>query len=68
MKIAICTLGSRGDIQPFLVLLQFLNQNVHQVKISSAEMYETLASNQRLVISDSLVGLNSILSHIQRYL
>ena len=44
MKIAICTLGSRGDIQPFLVLGQYLKQNGHEVIVSSAEMYQHLAS------------------------
>ena len=45
MKIAICTIGSRGDVQPFLVLGQFLSQSGHQVTVSSAKMYESLASD-----------------------
>ncbi len=45
MKIAICTIGSRGDVQPFLVLGQYLNQNGYDVRVSSAEMYNSLAEN-----------------------
>jgi len=45
MKIAICTIGSRGDVQPFLVLGEYLNQNSVQVKVASASMYESLASD-----------------------
>jgi len=43
MKIAICTIGSRGDIQPFLILGEYLSKNGHEVIVSSAEMYESLA-------------------------
>ena len=43
MKIAICTIGSRGDIQPFLVLGQGLARHGHTVKVSSATMYTELA-------------------------
>lgn len=45
MRIAICTLGSRGDVQPFLVLGEYLNQHGHEVKVASASMYESMASN-----------------------
>lgn len=48
MKIAICTIGSRGDIQPFLVLGDYLNQNGHEVIVSSAAMYESLAEDYNL--------------------
>ena len=44
MKIALCTIGSRGDVQPFLVLGEYLSKQGHQVKVSSAKMYESLAS------------------------
>lgn len=45
MKIAICSIGSRGDIQPFLLLGEYLNRNGFQVKVASAEMFQSLASN-----------------------
>lgn len=44
MKIAICTIGSRGDIEPFLVLGEYLNAYGHEVIVSSAEMYQTIAA------------------------
>lgn len=44
MKIAICTIGSRGDIQPFLVLGDYLSKQGHQVRFVSAKMYAPLAS------------------------
>ena len=45
MKILLCSIGSRGDIQPFLVLGNYLSKNGHDVRIASAKMYETLAKN-----------------------
>lgn len=45
MKIAICTIGSRGDVQPFLALGEYLKQHGHEVRVASAKMYESLASN-----------------------
>lgn len=43
MKIALCTIGSRGDIQPFLILGEYLAKSGHDVIVSSAKMYEPLA-------------------------
>ncbi len=43
MKIALCSIGSRGDIQPFLVLGEYLSKNGHEVIVSSATMYQPLA-------------------------
>ena len=45
MKIALCTIGSRGDIQPFLVLGEYLAQRGHQVRVCSAQMYAGLAEH-----------------------
>jgi sterol 3beta-glucosyltransferase len=45
MKIAICTIGSRGDVQPFLILGNYLAQRGHEVKFASAEMYRSLAEH-----------------------
>lgn len=44
MKIAICTIGSRGDIEPYLILGEYLNSKGHEVIVSSAKMYEELAT------------------------
>ncbi len=44
MKIALCSIGSRGDIQPFLTVGEYLAKHEHEVKVSSAKMYEKLAS------------------------
>jgi len=43
MKIAVCTIGSRGDIQPFLVLGHALTLRGHEVRLATAEMYASLA-------------------------
>ena len=45
MKILLCSIGSRGDIQPFLVLGDYLSKNGHEVKVTSAKMYEAFAKN-----------------------
>jgi len=43
MKIALCSIGSRGDIQPFLILGQHLTRQGHEVKVASAKMLAPLA-------------------------
>jgi len=48
MKIALCSIGSRGDIQSFLILGEYLSQQGHEVKVASAKIYESLASNYAL--------------------
>jgi len=48
MKIALCTIGSRGDIQPFLILGEYLSQSGHEVKVSSAKMYQPLAQKYKV--------------------
>lgn len=48
MKIALCSIGSRGDIQPFLVIGEYLAAQGHEVRVSSAKMYVTLASNYKV--------------------
>lgn len=45
MKIAILTLGTRGDIQPYAVLGQALNQRGHSVIISTAKNYKQLVES-----------------------
>jgi len=48
MKIAICTIGSRGDIQPFLVLGKALAGKGHDVRFSTAELYRTMVERYQL--------------------
>ncbi|MEM0575517.1 glycosyltransferase [Flavobacterium polysaccharolyticum] len=42
MKIALLTLGTRGDIQPYAVLGQALKEQGHQVTLSTAKNFEGL--------------------------
>lgn len=42
MKIALLTLGTRGDVQPYAVLGQALAQRGHQVTLSTARNFEDL--------------------------
>lgn len=42
MKIALLTLGTRGDIQPYAVLGQALKARGHQVTLSTAKNFESL--------------------------
>ncbi|WP_107038645.1 glycosyltransferase [Brumimicrobium mesophilum] len=48
MKIALCSIGSRGDIQPFLVLAEYFKSQGHEVKVSSAEMYAEMAQKYKI--------------------
>jgi len=45
MKILLCSIGSRGDIQQFLVLGDYLSQHGHEVRVASANMYEQMAGD-----------------------
>lgn len=45
MKIAILTLGTRGDVQPYAVLGQALKQRGHQVTVSTAKNFEQLVKS-----------------------
>lgn len=45
MKILLCSIGSRGDIQPFLVLGDYLSKHGHEVRVASANMYKEMAKN-----------------------
>ena len=48
MKIAILTLGTRGDAQPFAVLGQALKQRGHGVTLSTAKNFESLVKSYGL--------------------
>jgi sterol 3beta-glucosyltransferase len=45
MKIAILTLGTRGDVQPYAVLGQALRLRGHQVTLSTARNFESLVKS-----------------------
>ncbi|MEM6569714.1 MAG: glycosyltransferase [Planctomycetota bacterium] len=45
MKISLCTIGSTGDVLPFLVLARALARRGHEVRASSAGMYADLAAS-----------------------
>ena len=48
IKIGICTLGSTGDIQPFLILGEYLSNNGYNVKVVSADLYKPLAQKYKV--------------------
>jgi sterol 3beta-glucosyltransferase len=48
MKIAILTLGTRGDVQPYAVLGQALKQRGHQVTLSTAKNFEQLVKSYNI--------------------
>jgi sterol 3beta-glucosyltransferase len=45
MKIAILTMGTRGDVQPYVVLGQALQARGHQVTMATAKNFETLVKS-----------------------
>lgn len=45
MKIAILTLGTRGDVQPYAVLGRALKQRGHEVTLATAKNYEQLVKS-----------------------
>lgn len=45
MKISILTMGTRGDVQPYAVLGQTLQQRGHEVTLSTAKNFETLVKS-----------------------
>ena len=45
MKIAILTMGTQGDVQPFAVLGQALKKRGHHVTLSTAKNFETLVTS-----------------------
>ncbi len=48
MKIAILTLGTRGDVQPYAVLGQALKARGHQVTLSTAKNFEELIKSYNI--------------------
>jgi len=48
MKIAILTLGTRGDVQPYAVLGQALKKRGHSVVLSTAKSFQNLVESYGL--------------------
>lgn len=48
MKIAILTLGTRGDVQPYAILGKALKERGHQVVLSTARNFESLIASYGL--------------------
>jgi sterol 3beta-glucosyltransferase len=48
MKIAILTLGTRGDVQPYAVLGRALKERGHEVVLSTAKNFKTLVESYNL--------------------
>jgi sterol 3beta-glucosyltransferase len=51
MKIALLTLGTRGDVQPYAVLGQALKERGHDVTLSTAKNFEPLARHYQIKFS-----------------
>ncbi len=45
MKIAVFTMGTRGDIQPYIYLARFLNKRGHQTIIGSHPCWRRLVED-----------------------
>ncbi len=48
MRIALLTLGTRGDVQPYAVLGQALQQRGHHVTLSTAKNFESLVKSYNI--------------------
>lgn len=51
MKIALLTLGTRGDVQPYAVLGRALKERGHQVVLSTGKNFEPLAKEYNLAFA-----------------
>jgi sterol 3beta-glucosyltransferase len=54
MKILIPTIGSRGDVQPFIALAQGLNQAGHQTVLASHPVMRILVESHGVIFE--LIG------------
>lgn len=61
MKIAILTLGTRGDVQPYAVLGQGLQQRGHEVTLSTAKNFEALVRSYGLQFMPVEADFQSVL-------
>ncbi|MCI3985575.1 glycosyltransferase [Bacillus vallismortis] len=51
MKINLLTIGTRGDVQPFIALAKELSRRGHHVKICTEGSFKDLAEKNRLSFS-----------------
>ena len=57
MKILILTVGTRGDIQPYVVIGQGLQAKGHQVMICAPEKFKSFVLEQELEYGLSLIHI-----------
>jgi sterol 3beta-glucosyltransferase len=62
MKVAILTLGTRGDVQPYAVLGQALKQRGHQVTLSTAKNFEQLVKSYDIDFAPVEVDFQELLN------
>lgn len=62
MKIAILTLGTRGDVQPYAVLGQALKQRGHQVTLSTAKNFAQLVKSYDIDFSPVEADFQEVLN------
>lgn len=62
MKIAILTLGTRGDVQPYAVLGQALKQRGHQVTLATAQNFEDFVKSYGIDFSPVEADFQEILN------
>lgn len=61
MKIAILTLGTRGDVQPYAVLGQALQQRGHQVTLATAKNFEQLVKSYNIAFTPVEADFQAVL-------
>jgi sterol 3beta-glucosyltransferase len=61
MKIALLTLGSRGDVQPYAVLGQALTLRGHSITLSTAKNFESLVKSYGIAFKPIEVDYQEIL-------
>jgi sterol 3beta-glucosyltransferase len=62
MKIALLTMGTRGDVQPFAVLGKALKQRGHDVTLSTAKNFEALVGSYGLNFAPVEADFQAILN------
>ncbi len=62
MKIAISTIGTRGDVQPYAILGQALAQRGHDVTLSTAQNFKTLVESYDIKFHPINVDYEEILN------
>ena len=65
MKIAILTLGTRRDVQPYVVLGQALKQRGHEVTLSTAKNFEALVKSYEINFEPVEANFQAVLASNQ---